>query len=75
MMDSARITDIAQHDKGSRLPFLTIAACLEPGSLEFREAVLRDELESSPVAIAQRVEIELIKNAKRNAPWLIPLIL
>ena len=65
----------SQVVKASSLPPLTAAICLESGSLEFREAVMRDQLESSPAAIAQLVEIELIKNAKRNAPWLIPTFL
>ena len=75
-MDSARITtDGCATIKETRLPPLSVGVCLESGSLEFREAILKEGLESSPIAIAQCVEIELVKNAKRNAPWLIPLIL
>jgi hypothetical protein len=45
---------------------------LMEGSLEYRERVLNEALENSPQAIAQRVEVELLKNLTETAPWLIP---
>jgi len=45
---------------------------LTPGSLEYREKILNAQLENSPQAIAQRVEIQLLKNLQESAPWLIP---
>jgi hypothetical protein len=41
--------------------------------LASREAELDRKLLNSPVAIAQRVQIELIKELRKNAPWLIPM--
>ena len=41
--------------------------------LRLTEKELDRKLLNSPAAIAQRVEVELIKNLKRNAPWLIPM--
>ena len=55
------------------LPPISDFVCLESGSLEFREAYLNDQLVKSPQALAQRVEIELIKNLRKTAPWLIPI--
>ena len=37
---------------------------------ELDRAVLRH-----PAVQAQRVEVELIKNLRENAPWMIPLVL
>jgi len=41
--------------------------------LRSREAELDRKLLNSPVAISQRVHVELIKELRNNAPWLIPI--
>ena len=53
---------------------LTVSDILSPGVMAAREAELDRRLLNSPQALAQRVEVELIKNLKVNAPWLIPHI-
>ena len=40
-------------------------------TFRIREEELDRQLLSSPVTLAQRVEVELIRNLKRNAPWLL----
>ena len=44
-------------------------------NLKARELVLDASLESSPVARAQAIHCELIKELKRNAPWLLPMVM
>ena len=58
-----------------RLPRLIASDCLESGVLEFRASYLNDLLVNSPQALAQRVEVHIIKDAETRAPWLIPLII
>ena len=45
-----------------------------PVTLLARELELDARLLNSPVAQAQRVHCELIKQLERNAPWMIPLV-
>lgn len=45
------------------------------GLLRAREEELDRRLLESPEVLAQRVEVEMIKNLRWSAPWLIPLII
>ena len=41
--------------------------------LQSREVELDRKLLNSPIAISQRVHVELIKELRKNAPWLMPM--
>ncbi len=53
---------------------LTDRIATTEGLLRAREEELDRQLLERPQVVAQRVEVEIIKNAKRNAPWLLPMI-
>lgn len=45
------------------------------GLLRAREEELDRRLLESPEVLAQKVEVELIRNLRFTAPWLIPMII
>ena len=67
---------IRLHDENFKVNLgkLTVQMCLDEHDLSYRMYWLNHCLENTPTALAQKVEIELIKNLKRNAPWLIPTL-
>ena len=58
-----------------KLQKMTNSVAMSTGLLRAREEELDRALLNSPAVIAQRVEVELIKKLKRDAPWLLPMVI
>ena len=53
---------------------LRLKDLLSPVTLKVRELELDTKLVDTPKAQAQRVHCELLKELKKTAPWMIPLV-
>ena len=65
--NTTRRTKPCNYETTETLGFVSTAR------LRLIELTLDHKLLHSPVAISQRVEVELIKRLEREAPWLIPM--
>lgn len=63
---------VHSHDVRNKLPPISDKMCFS-GELEHREKFLNFQLENSPQALAQKIEVQLIKNAMRS-PWLLRVV-